>query len=60
MAGDVFVDGGFGITGQAIYDHINSKSGKESNIIQFKPGRAVEMYGLATGVMSLGSHRMFM
>ena len=47
MAGDVFVDGGLGETGQAIYDHINSKSGKESNIIQFKPGD--EMYGSGGG-----------
>lgn len=38
MAIDVFKDGGLGPTGQAVYDHIRSKSGKDSNIILFKPG----------------------
>ena len=47
MATDVFVDGGLGEQGQAIYDHIKSKSGKESNIIQFEPGH--EMYGSGGG-----------
>ena len=47
MATDVFVNGGLGKTGQAIYDHIKSKSGKDSNIIQFQPDH--EMYGTGGG-----------
>ena len=53
MAGDVFVDGGLGDTGQAILDHIKSKSGKDSNVIQFKPGD--EMYGSGGGFVRYDS-----
>jgi hypothetical protein len=38
MATDVFKDGGLGPTGQAVYDHIKSKSGKDSNVILLQPG----------------------
>lgn len=47
MAIDVWKGGGLGPTGQAIYDHIKSKSGKDSNIIQFKPDH--EMYSSGGG-----------
>ena len=47
MATDVFKDGGLGPTGKVVYDHIKSKSGKDSNIIQFKPGD--EMYNSGGG-----------
>ena len=47
MATDVFVNGGLGKTGQAIFDHIKSKSGKDSNVIQLKPGH--KMYGSGGG-----------
>ena len=53
MAGDVFVDGGLGNTGQAIYNHIKSKSGKDSNVIQFKPGD--KMYGSGGGFVKWDS-----
>lgn len=47
MATDVFKDGGLGPTGQAVYDHIKNISGKDSNIIQLKPGD--EMYNSGGG-----------
>ena len=53
MATDVFVNGGLGKTGQAIYDHISSKSGKQSNITQLKPGD--EMYGTGGGFVPFDS-----
>ena len=44
---------GWDHTGQAIYDHIRSKSGKDSNIIQFKPGD--EMYNSGGGFVRFDS-----
>ena len=53
MATDVFVDGGLGSQGQAVLDHIQSKSGKTSNIIQFQPGD--DMYGSGGGFVRFNS-----
>jgi len=47
MATDVFRDGGLGETGEAIYNHIQSKSGKDSNVILLEPDH--EMYGSGGG-----------
>ena len=53
MATDVFKDGRLGSTGQAIYDHIRSKSGKDSNIIQLQPDH--EMYNSGGGFVRFDS-----
>lgn len=53
LAGEVFTDNGLGAQGQAILDHIQSKSGKTSNVIQIKPDD--EMYGSGGGYVEFDS-----